>query len=113
MTPRKASAGAMRSEDEGMEQALEAHRLSVQLWKIRADEWLASLLPGFRFICDDLIRAIGLPDPLERGLTRNHVVGAYISGWASAGKIRAVAGVMVKSKRIPRHAGKQQLWEKL
>jgi len=76
------------------------------MWKSDAGVWLDSQPSGTHFTCDDLTRAIGLPD---QGANRNNVVGAWINGQARTGRIM-FAQRMRKSSRVDRHVGLQRVW---
>jgi hypothetical protein len=64
---------ALRRRDAGMAQASSADR--VQAWKAAAGAWLGGRSRDSEFTADDLVAAIGLPDPSDRG--KNNVVGAW------------------------------------
>jgi hypothetical protein len=87
-----------------MDQADKAER--VQLWRLRADEWLSWQTRGREIVADDLIRAIGLPDV---GVYRNNSVGAWFGAQAKAGRLH-FAGRTRKSKRVIGHGNPQRVW---
>lgn len=97
---------ARAAAEAGMDMAASANR--VQNWKIAADNWLSSQAKGSTFIADDLVAAIGLPDPTH-GVARNNVVGAWISGKVKRG-ILEFNNKYRKSARPVRHANLFREW---
>jgi hypothetical protein len=96
---------ALRRRDAGMAQASSADR--VQAWKAAAGAWLGGRSRDSEFTADDLVAAIGLPDPSDRG--KNNVVGAWINAMARAGKIVSTEKRR-KSARPQGHANPQLVW---
>jgi len=74
-------------------------------WFARAKAWLVLQPIGTAFTADDLTEAVGMPDEPNK-------VGAYFSGWASQGYIRAGL-VQVPSLRPGSKGAKVTIWERV
>ena len=92
--------------EEGMEQAREAARAAE--WLLSAHGLYADLRPGDRFSAITVSDAIGLPSAGEK---RNNAMGGFFGSLVKAKRIKAVG--MEKSERVPRHANKIMIWEKI
>lgn len=97
---------AKRQAELGMDRASRAERVAI--WKANAEGWIHSLPTGYLFTADDLVRAIGLPEP---GAEKNNVVGAIFSAQAKRGVIY-FCGTFRRSQRVIGHGNLQRIWEK-
>ena len=102
--------GAEVARQEGIDRADTAPR--VQMWKVAADFWLAARPAGYELTADDLVEAIGLPDPPARGQNRNNVVGAVIAAWSATRRIEWT-GRWGSSTRVIGHRNPQRVWRRL
>ena len=78
-------------------------------WSERAETWFDSVLVGDLFTAEDLVKAVGLPNPeLPKA---NNAVGAKIRKW-SHGEFIAPIGY-TKSGRSVSHARVIVIWERV
>lgn len=83
--------------------------IAQNTWSMRAEEWFDAILVSELFTAEDLVRAVGLPNPnLPKA---NNAIGAKIRSWSHAGYI-APAGY-TKSGRSTSHARVIAIWERI
>lgn len=97
---------AFAEAEAGMEKARSAQR--VQVWRDKAEDWIARRSSGTVLTADDLVAAIGLPD---EGVARNNAVGGVFGSWSKRG-IVSWAGTFRKSERKIGHGNLQREWVK-
>ena len=78
-------------------------------WSIQAQDWIWDRPRGTRFTADDLINAIGLPNPSEPN--SNNAVGAALSA-ARKGDLITPNGY-TPSTRAASHARIIRVWERV
>jgi hypothetical protein len=78
-----------------------------RIWCAGATEWFNPKPSGFVFCSDDIVREKGLP-----GTPGNKSIGSWFSGMAKK-KLIVCVDPRVRSERVARHAGPQQLWMKV
>jgi len=98
------SSAAERAGEAGMEQALHAERVAE--WRRRADRWLDELPQGKLFTSDDLVEAIGKPDPDG---PRNNAIGGWIKNQVKLGRTES-SGRFARSTRVEGHSNRIEIW---
>lgn len=102
-------AGARAAAEEGMARAINADRVAT--WRLDAETWFEGLARWSLITADDLIAAVGLPDP-ESGVAQNNSVGGWFAQKSKAQKVQ-FTGNFRKSARVARHGNLQRVWMKL
>jgi len=102
------SEGAREAAVAGMAKAERAAR--VQRWKAGAVAWVRDLSIGHEFVADDVVAALGLPDP-SAGPATNNVVGAVFSSLSKA-RLITFTGKFKASERVIGHGNLQRVWRR-
>jgi hypothetical protein len=93
---------------EGMARAERAAR--VQRWKAAAVAWVRDLSTGTEFTADDMVAALGLPDP-SAAPAANNVIGAVFSSLSRANLV-TFTGAFKTSERVIGHGNLQRIWRR-
>lgn len=102
------SAAARAAGEAGMAQAERAAR--VQRWKAAAEAWVRDLPVGAEVVADDVVAALGLPDP-SAGPASNNVIGAIFSSLSRA-EVLTFTGRFKTSERVIGHGNLQRVWRR-
>jgi len=99
---------ARAAAEQGMERAERAAR--VQRWKTAAVAYVRDMHTGTELTADDVIAALGLPDP-SAGPATNNVVGAVFSSLSKA-EVIVFTGRFKASERVIGHGNLQRVWRR-